>query len=687
MSTETVTHSILRVIDLPDGGGSFALITLDSGLDRPATLGPLGLGELSQAVDAALAAGVVGIGFTGTKNVFCAGAELSMFSAITERSQAVELGRVGHEVLGRLGKLPVPTFAFVNGIALGGGLELALNCDYRTAAANAGPLGLPEVSLGIVPGWGGTWLLPNLIGIDAALEMILDAPAVGRTFTSRTLLERGAVDALLEPDRFLEDSLTWAGQVLRGEQVIARAAVERDEDHWRGSIDRGKHSVDTRFHGASPAPYRALDLLAQARVLTREQAFVAEDDALADMVMTDECRAALYAFNLTRSHSRKPAGAPDAALAHTVGTVGIVGAGLMASQLALLFATGLGVPVVLADIDQSRVDQGLAWIREQANSLQSKGRLSAEDAARLINSVTGSVAKSALSAADLVIEAIFENLDVKTSMLTELEPLLREDCVIATNTSSLSVSRMAAVLKNPNRLVGMHFFNPVSRMRLLEIAPAATTDEATLATAFAVGKKLGKSCVLVKDAPGFVVNRLLARLYAALMTCIDEGTPLLVADHALDPLGLPMSPFALLALIGPAVLLHLNESMAAAWPDRFPVSPNMRAIAASGVRTLFSQDDPTKITPQLDAVLEQGTRPSEQRQVLARVRDALADEARRMLDDGVVRDPKDLDMCMLLGAGWPAHLGGLTPWLDRTTRHDTAVDRRFLSPGIASVSR
>ena len=356
----------------------------------------------------------------------------------------------------------------------------------------------------------------------------------------------------------------------------------------------------------------------------------------------------------------------------------------MASQLALLFATRLGVPVVLTDVDQARVDQGLAWIREQADSLKAKGRLPADAAERLINSVTGSVEKSALSEADLVIEAIFENLDVKITMLTELEPLLRDECVIATNTSSLSVSKMATVLRHPHRFVGMHFFNPVSHMKLLEIVATTNTDEATLATAFAIGKKLGKSCVLVKDAPGFVVNRLLARLYAQWLSAIDEGTPLLEADHALDPLGLPMSPFALLALIGPAVLLHLGESMADAWPDRFPVSPTLRAIVASGVRSVVSKDDPSQIAPQLEAMLEQGGRATEQNQLLVRVRDALADEVSRMLDDGVVRDAEDIDLCMLLGAGWPAHLGGITPWLDRTGRPDTAA-RRFLSPGIASV--
>ena len=680
--TETVTHSALRVIELADGGPPFALITLDNGLDRPATFGPIGLDELTQATDAALAAGVVGIAITGAGKVFCAGADVPIFAAFTSREEAVELGRRGHRVFGRLAHLPVPTFAFVNGIALGGGLELALNCTYRTAAENARPLGLPEISLGLVPGWGGTWLLPNLVGIDAALQVIIDAPTAGRTFSGPQLLKLGAVDAVFAPDGFVEASLEWAGRVLQGEQVVTRTPVHRDETHWQTAIERAQSSVDARLHGASLAPAKALDLLAQARTLARDEAFAAEDEALADMAMSDECHAALYAFDLTRSRGRRPTGAPDPALAQSVRSVGIVGAGLMASQLAMLFATGLGVPVVLTDVDQSRVDQGLASVRAQAEALHSKGRISGDDAAQLIASVTGSVDKAALGEADLVIEAIFENLDVKIAMLADLEPLLRHDCVIATNTSSLSVSGMAAVLQNRSRFVGMHFFNPVARMKLLEIVSTASTDEATLATAFAVGKKLGKSCVLVKDAPGFVVNRLLARLYAELMISVDEGTPLQVADHALDRLGLPMSPFALLSLIGPAVLLHLGESMAAAWPDRFPVSPNMHAIVASGVRAVFSKDDPTQVAPELKPLLRQGENPSDQDQVFARVRDALADEAWRMLDDGVVLNPEDLDLCMLLGAGWPAHLGGITPWLDRTR---AATDRRFLSAGIASV--
>ena len=683
---EPVTQSFVRVLDLPGGGGSFALVTLDNGLGRPATLGPAGLRELSHALDVATASGVAGIGITGVDNVFCAGAELSIMTSLTTRGEALEFAQLGHRVLRRLGEMPVPTFAFVNGVALGGGLEVALHCTYRTVNSNGASLGLPEVGLGIIPGWGGAWLLPNLVGIEPALRLIIESAIRGeRPADGRQFADFDSRSVLRDPESFLDASLEWAGRVLRGVNIVGRQEIDRDERRWQAAINRTRSFVDARLHEATPAPYRALQLLSDARTATREDGFRAEDEALADLVMTGDSRAAIYALTLTRSRAKRPEGVPEAALPRRVRMVGVVGAGLMASQLAMLTARRLGVPVVITDLDQRRVDQGLAWIGGEVESLRSKGRLSAEEGERVTKLVSGTVDKAALGASDLVIEAVSENLNVKTSMLTELELLLRPDCVIATNTSSLSLAAMAAVLATPRRFVGMHFFNPVARMPLLEIISVSNTDGPTLATAFAVGRQLGKTCVLVRDAPGFVVNRLLTRMYAELMRAIDEGTPVAVAELALSPLGLPMSPFALLALIGPAVQLHVNETLALAWPDRFPVSPNLEAIAASGARTVLAEDDPAKLAPDIQAILNQGDQPSSADQVLSRVRDALADEVWRMLDEGVVPKPQDIDTCMLLGAGWPAHMGGITPWLDRSGNGSFANRGRFLAPGVASV--
>jgi 3-hydroxyacyl-CoA dehydrogenase len=260
-------------------------------------------------------------------------------------------------------------------------------------------------------------------------------------------------------------------------------------------------------------------------------------------------------------------------------------------------------------------------------------------------------------------------------VLAEVEAVVRPDCVLATNTSSLSVTEMASGLAHPERVAGFHFFNPVAMMPLVEVVRGAATDDATAATALAVGTKLKKNCVLVKDAPAFVVNRLLTRFLGEILACVDEGTPIEVAEHALDPLGLPMSPFFLLQLVGPAVALHVGETLAAAYPDRFGVSPKLRALVAAGKTAVYRPD--FTIDESVAALLAGGDRPSTAGEVRERALEALAEEIRLMLDEGVVAGPEDIDLCMILGAGWPFHLGGITPYLDRTGIAEKVTGSRF----------
>ena len=260
------------------------------------------------------------------------------------------------------------------------------------------------------------------------------------------------------------------------------------------------------------------------------------------------------------------------------------------------------------------------------------------------------------------------------------------DCILATNTSSLSVTEMAAELLHPERVVGFHFFNPVALMPLLEIVRGEATDDASLATAFAVGKTLKKSCVLVKDAPAFVVNRLLTRFLGEVTRSVDEGADFAVADRALDPLGLPMSPFVLLQLVGPAVAFHVSETMHEAYPDRFYVSENLRRIVEAGKTAIWSWGEGgQQVDPQVLALFEQGDALITEEDVRDRALAALAEEVRLMLDEGVVAEPQDIDLCMLLGAGWPFHLGGITPYLDRTGVSEQVTGRRFLAAGIAGL--
>ena len=403
--------------------------------------------------------------------------------------------------------------------------------------------------------------------------------------------------------------------------------------------------------------------------------------------MSDPLRASLYAFNLIQKKRKKVEGAPKPALGRKVTKVGVVGAGLMASQLALLFLRNLKCPIVMTDIDQTRADKGVAWVRAELAKLVEKRRMSQESADRLSALVSGSADQSVFAGCDFVIEAIFEELSLKQELFKKLESIVSPECVLATNTSSLSVEAMSEGLKNPERVVGFHFFNPVAIMPLLEVARTTKTDDATTATAVNVGKELKKTMVITKDAPGFVVNRLLTRFMGEITDAMDEGTPPEIADNAMRSIGFPMSPFELLGLVGPGVALHVSETLNKNLGPRYKISPTMQAMVKANIRTFYIKDDKGALVanPEAVALIVAGNSPSTAEQVRSRALKALAEEARMMLDEGVVATPAEIDLCMLLGAGWPMHLGGILPYLDREGISESVCGKRFHQPGIASL--
>lgn len=691
---ERVTSFHVRDVALPGDLGTLALITMDNGFDhtKPTTFGPNGLVSLRAALDAIeprVAAGeVVAVGVTGKPFIFAVGADLKDVGTLQDREQALAIGRFGHDQFRRLGELGVPSFAFVNGATMGGGLEIALHCTYRTISSSVPAVALPECFLGLVPGWGGTYLLPRLIGPAPALEvMVSNALNQNKMLSGVQAAKLGIADALLEPADFLAESVRWAASVLSGETVVERTDHTADAEAWDAAVGASRNFVAAKLNGAAPAPLRALELVAAARTNDRDAGFAAEDDALADLIMSDEFRSGVYSFDLVQRRAKRPVGAPDKALARPVTKVGIVGAGLMASQLALLFARRLNVPVVMTDLDQGRVDKGVAYVHAEVDKLLGKKRVSPDAANRLKALVTGSTSKEGFADAEFVIEAVFEEMSVKQQVFAEVEAVVSPECVLATNTSSLSVSEMASQLQHPERVVGFHFFNPVAVLPLLEVVKGEQTDDASLATAFAVGKSLKKSCVRVEDAPAFVVNRLLTRFLGEVIASTEDGTPVDVADRALMPLGLPMSPFVLVQLVGPAIALHTGETLHRAFPERFGVSANLKAIVDAGKPGFWSWDERGK--PFLDdetaALLTVGDSPQTEEQVRERALSAVAEEIGLMLDEGVVAEAQDIDLCMILGAGWPFHLGGITPYLDRSGISERVLGRRFHAPGVASV--
>jgi 3-hydroxyacyl-CoA dehydrogenase/enoyl-CoA hydratase/carnithine racemase len=690
---EVVTQAHVRHLDLPGGVGRFALVTLDNGFDhtKPTTFGPRSLANLDAAIDQvekeASEGTIVGAGVTGKPFIFAVGADLKGLVGVKRYEDGLASGQAGHDVFKRLASLAVPTFAYYNGAAMGGGVEIGLHCHYRTVSASTPAFSLPEVFLGLVPGWGGCTLLPNLIGADRAVSVIIqNSLNQNRQLKGGQVYDLGIADALFEGADFLEQSLLWTASVLKGELEVVRPEVDRGEA-WDQAVARGRAIADAKVHGAAPAAYRALDIIAAVKDGDLRAGFEAEDRALADLILSSELRSGNYAFNLVQKRGKRPAGAPDKNLARPVTKVGVVGAGLMASQLALLFARRLEVPVVLTDIDQDRVDKGVGYVHGEIDKLLLKSRINQDKANQLKALVTGVLDKAdGFADADFVIEAVFEEMGVKQKVFAEVEAVAPAHAIFATNTSSLSVSEMASKLRNPERVVGFHFFNPVAVLPLLEIVRGEQTDEASLATAFGVARKLKKTAVLVKDAPAFVVNRILTRFMGEIQNVIDEGTPVEVAERAVEPLGLPMSPLVLLELVGPAIGLHVSRTLHGAFPDRFTVSPNLAAVVEAGKRGFYTYDSGKPVLdPEVAALLDQGDSVLTEEQTRARVLDAMAQEIGLMLAEGVVAEAQDIDLCLITGAGWPFHLGGITPYLDREGVSERVNGRRFLAPGVASV--
>ncbi|MHB1289464.1 3-hydroxyacyl-CoA dehydrogenase NAD-binding domain-containing protein, partial [Georgenia sp.] len=732
LNGERVT--VLTSADVAVAGlGTVVVLTLapEDGTDRPCSLGPVGLGNVEAGVrrvaERARAGEVDAVVLTGSGRTFLAGADLQKVRTVRTLEEGIELARHGHRIVAALADLPVPTLAHLGGAALGGGLELALACDYRSATADVRAIGLPETHLGLLPGWGGCTTLPRLLGPDAALRLIIDDPTHGnRLLTAGEALAIGLVDVVLPaaaprtpaatptprdagvaaPDGApslapgVADALAWLRDVVAGTVAVARRvpAPARDtpddpatDEEWRTAVDARHALVTAATAGGAPAPALALKTVAASRTRSRAAAYALEDEGLAHLIMSDPLRATLYALDLMSHRAKNPAGRPPGVQPRPIHAVGVVGAGLMAGQLALLFARSLDVPVTMRDLDDERARRGLAAVHEDIDRQAARGRITEPDAARLRERIRVTTELSDLADADLVIEAVFEELTVKQQVFAELERVVSAHAVLATNTSALSVTAMAAGLAHPERVVGLHFFNPVARLPLVEVVRAGHTDDVAYATAFAVAAVCRKNAVAVADAPGFVVNRVLIRLLGEVLGALEEGTTVAAADRALVPLGLPMGPFQLLQLVGPAVALHVLQSLRADLGERYPDSPGLAGAVATGRSFVLARGRPNATSP-VDPTIGDlfGSRPVAEpldaEGVLERVRHALAEEIDLLLAEGVVPDVRDVDLAMLSGAGWPPHHGGISPYLDRTGVSVEATGRRFLPPGVADAA-
>jgi 3-hydroxyacyl-CoA dehydrogenase/enoyl-CoA hydratase/carnithine racemase len=591
---------------------------------------------------------------TGKPFVFAAGADITEFPDATPEL-AIAGSRAGHELFGRIRELPFPTVAAVNGACLGGGVEIALHCDARTISTAVRHFACPECFLGIVPAWGGTQLVPRLVGVETAVKFVVANPMrQNRVLTGPEAHELGFADRLFEPAEFLDESIAFALE-------RATNSDSHSDSHSAAEVIRkARGRLDDQLHGAAPAPYKALELIEGAcSGWSLEEGYRAEEEAVGELLPGRQARASLYAFDLVDRRAKRPPGRPDAE-PRAVNKVGIVGAGLMAAQLAALFLRRLEVPVAMRDISGEALANARESIESELQEQVAKGRYDEGKARFLASLVSTSTGYEHFADCDLVLEAVFEQPELKKRVFAELREHVKPECILATNTSSLSVTEMGAD-------VGIHFFNPVAVLPLVELVRTPDTDDVTLATAWVVAEQLRKRPVLVSDAPAFVVNRVLTRLLAVVLDAVEHGNTADEADEAILRLGLPMAPSVLLQMVGPRVANHVLETLHEAYPDRFPLLQTLANYAEGKDEVALRKHDPKTQDEILEAALE-----------------AIADEIRHLLEEGVVAEAKDVDTALLLGAGWPFWLGGITKYLDQTGISEKMFGRPLAEVGAGA---
>ncbi len=677
-----MSHTEFKLTTAERPVGRIAILTMDNGHDhtKPNTFGEEALASLNTALDEVEASDdLKGLMLTGKPFIFAVGADLKSFTGMDEE-QAREGGKRGHDAFARLQALPIPTLAAINGACMGGGLEIALHCDYRTLSTGAQVLAFPEVFLSIFPAWGGTQLAPHIVGAKDAVETIVtNSLNNNRTMTPKEAFERGFADRFIDSATFLDDSLALLERLISGEETI-----ERDVDPTDGldeALENGRNMADGKTSGATRAPYLALELIEfAARGGDLDEGRRREQDGLAELLPARQAQASVYAFDLVQNRVKKQPWKPDAE-PRKIRKTAVIGAGLMGAQLGALFLQKLEVPLVMKDIDDSVLDSCRQHIEEDLDKRVAKGRLSEGKARFLKSLVTYTTSYDDVRESDWVIEAVLERMDLKKDIFAELEDLIDDDAVLASNTSSLSLAEMAADLEHPERVVGFHVFNPVSVMPLVEVIKSDLASDEAMATAFEVAKKVRKSAVQCRDEPAFIVNRLLIRFNAAAVESLRHGNDFQEIDAAIRKLGLPMGPFLVLGLVGLEVALHTAEALQAAFPDRFEVDDNFRAIGESGLPGVYDWSKGGEVYPEIrDLVqVDDGATKRTEEQIQRAALEAVADEARRMIDDGTVADARDIDTALILGAGFPFFMGGVCHYLDQVGIADDLFGRPFVT--------
>jgi 3-hydroxyacyl-CoA dehydrogenase/enoyl-CoA hydratase/3-hydroxybutyryl-CoA epimerase len=609
---------------------------------------------------------------SGKQDVFIAGADIAQFVALETEEEARELSRRGQQMVDRLAALSKPVVAALHGPCLGGGLEVALAASYRVATdAPATRLGQPEVQLGIIPAAGGCQRLPRLIGLRAALDLIL----TGRSVRSPRALRIGLVDEVVPRSILRQVATAAAARLASGwrprrpaRRTAAGAVLDRNPlGRWL-VFDLARRQIAARTGGHYPAPLAAIDAVRTGLARGHRAGLAREAELFGQLAVGRVSRHLVQIFFATTALKKDAVPGVEPGEGGTVERLGVVGAGFMGASIAGVAALRAGVDVRLRDTDWERVARGLAAARLVLDGALKRGRLDKYERERRAALLSGSPGAAGFGRRDLVIEAVFEDVNVKRQVIADLEKVVSPDCIVASNTSTIPIGRLQEGARRPERIVGMHFFSPVERMPLLEVIRGPATADPVAAAAARFGRRMGKTVIVVSDAPGFWVNRILAPYLNEAGWLFEEGIEIPDIDRAMTAFGFPVGPFALLDEVGLDVGAHAAAVLHDAFGDRFAPPPAVGALIGAGRlgrksgRGFYRYDRGRKKKAD-DSVRDlTGRRPSQRRpsadEIVRRPILALLNEAARAMAEGVVRRPSDGDIGAIMGFGFPPYLGG-----------------------------
>ena len=639
------------------------------------------LDEASAAI--ASASDVKGVLVRSAKSTFIVGADITEFTGLFAMPEDEVLTWVGKtsQVFNHFEDLPVPSICAINGFALGGGCEMALAADLRIADVTA-RIGLPEVKLGLMPGFGGTVRLPRIIGSDNALEWM----TTGRDRDAQKALNEGAIDAVVAPDKLhnaarkmllsaINGKLDW--QARRQEK---QAPLNLNKNEAMMSFSTAAAMVAAQAGKHYPAPHKMVETVQKASQSGRDDALKLENQGFTALAKTDACQAQVGIFladQLVKGKGKKLAKSSS----KEVKQHAVLGAGIMGGGIAYQGAVK-GVNTIMKDIAQPALDLGLAEASKILSKGMQRGKVDAKKMASTLNNIVPTLDMNAIKDADLVIEAVVENPSVKASVLKETEQTVADDAIICSNTSTISINQLAQSLDKPERFCGMHFFNPVHKMPLVEIIRGEKTSDNTIATVVAATLKMGKTPIVVNDCPGFLVNRVLFPYFAGFSRLVIDGADFTAVDKVMEKVfGWPMGPAYLLDVVGMDTADHASGVMSAGIPERMqkidndPVTllyKNTRLGQKNGKGFYDYGTDkrgkPTKVAAaEAYDLFKDHVAPSKEfdkDDIIARVMIPMANEAIRCLEEGIVGSAAEADMALLYGLGFPPFRGGIFRYIE-----------------------